>query len=143
MNSLPLTLLTHLTIFDASKWPIDLFLTCVNNALPDLQVLEVRGGDSLVESDSIAFPSDSKLRELYVSGTTCTFVDLSACISLVSLGIIIPGGHEAPAMYLPTTLQKLYLHNVLRQNVDTDWLRLCSLTYLFDLPQSGGSFSDK
>ena len=130
MNRLPLTLLTHLTIFDAHKWPIAFFLNGKNNALPNLQVLEVSFA-SLVSSDmdGITFPADSKLKELYVSGTTCSFVDLSACISLVSLGII-HRGHEAPAMYLPTTLQKLYLHNVLRQDVVTDWLCLCSLTFL-------------
>ena len=130
--------MTHLTIVDAHKWPVALFLAG-KNPLPNLEFLAVSFA-SLVSSDmdGIIFSADSQLRELYISGTTCTFVDLSTCSSLVSLGII-HRGHEAPTIDLPTSLQKLYLHNVLRQDSHEVLVTLSNLTHL----QLGGRTTTK
>ena len=115
VQNLPLVAVTHLTIFDAHKWPVALFFDGKGATLPNLQFLDVSFA-SLVSSDmdGISFTAESNLRELYIAGTSCTSVDLAACTSLTSLGII-HRGHEMPSVALPISLQRLYLHNVLRR----------------------------
>ena len=130
VQTLPLKALTHLTIHDAHKWPIALFFDANSATLPNLQFLDVSFA-SLVSSDmdGISFSSDSNLRELYIAGTSCTSVDLADCSALTSLGIT-HRGHEMPSVSLPTSLKKLYLHNVLREGTNADLASLSDLQYL-------------
>ena len=130
VQTLPLKVLTHLTIHDAHKWPIALFFDANSATLPNLQFLDVSFA-SLVSSDmdGISFGSDSNLRELYIAGTSCTSVDLADCSALTSLGIT-HRGHETPSVSLPTSLKKLYLHNVLREGTNADLASLSDLQYL-------------
>ena len=105
---LPLTFLKHLTIADAQKWPAALY------TLPNLEFLDMSHARALesIDMNGVTLSADSHLRELYTSDTACTSVMLSACSSLVSAGIK-HRGREAPLIDLPTSLQKLYLLNVL------------------------------
>ncbi len=130
VQTLPLKVLTHLTIRDAHKWPIALFFDANSATLPNLQFLDVSFA-SLVSSDmdGISFSSDSNLCELYIAGTSCTSVDLADCSALTSLGIT-HRGHEMPSVSLPTSLKKLYLHNVLREGTNADLASLSDLQYL-------------
>jgi hypothetical protein len=130
VQTLPLKVLTHLTVHDAHKWPMALFFDANSATLPNLQFLDVYFA-SLVSSDmdGINFSSDSNLRELYIAGTSCTSVDLADCSALTSLGIT-HRGHEMPYVSLPTSLKKLYLHNVLREGTNADLASLSDLQYL-------------
>ena len=130
VQTLPLKALTHLTIHDAHKWPVALFFDANSATLPNLQFLDVSFA-SLVSSDmdGISFSSDSILRELYIAGTSCTSVDLAECSVLTSLGIT-HRGHEMPSVSLPTSLKKLYLHNVLREGTNANLASLSDLQYL-------------
>ena len=130
VQTLPLKALTHLTIFDAHKWPMALFFDSNSATLPNLQFLDVAFA-SLVSSDmdAITFAFPSNLRELYIAGTSCTSIDLADCNVLTSLGVT-HRGHEMPSVHLPTSLKKLYLHNVLRAGTNADLASLSDLQYL-------------
>ena len=88
------------------------------------------------DNDGISIPASSSLQELYISGTSCAFVDAAAC-SLTSFGIIHKG--PWPLLTLPASLEKLYLYNALAADAGTMLSCLSDLRYL----QLGGRAASK
>lgn len=133
INTLPVTVaLTHLTIHSPSPW----FLGYSGQALPNLVYLNM--AFVMSSGKCITFPVGSKIQELYIGSTSCDTVDLAECTSLTSIGIIHIGP-ELPALGLPSSLQRLCLHNVLRAGT---YLHLCLLNNLKYL-KVGGRASTK
>ena len=123
IDNLPMiAALTHLTIHSVSPW----FLDSSEQALPNLLYLNMAYVVS--SGKGISFPVGSKIRELYIGCTSCDTVDLAECTSLTSVGIIHIGP-ELPGLGLPSSLERLCLHNVL--GADTCTLsQLCLLNNL-------------
>lgn len=130
LQTLPLLALTHLTILHAHFWPVPLFLSSHSKTLPHLLFLDISIAPTVTHfSTFISFPEGYNLQAFYLSGACCASVDFAACTTLTSLGIIHKG-HELEALNLPTSLERLYLHNVLKADIDPQFCRLINLSYL-------------
>ena len=130
LQTLPMLALTHLTISEAHAWPLPLFLDSRSEALPHLLYFDVSIASAVtLNPTKITFPEGCSLQEIYLSGISCASVDFAACTALTSLGII-HRGHQFPALDLPTSLERLYLHNALKADADPQLHRLTNLLYL-------------
>ena len=130
IETLPTTALTHLTIQNAHVWPLPLLLDSKGQALPNLVYLDISFASLVSTCLYISFPVGFKVRELYIAGASYDTVDLAECTSLTSLGIIHKG-HELPSLVaLPTSLERLCLHNVWKADIYPELGLLSNLEYL-------------
>ena len=136
-DTLPMTALTHLTIQNAHVWPLPLFLDSKGQALPNLLYLDISFASLVSSCHHISFPVGSKVQELYIAGTRFDMVDLEECTSLTSLGVI-QAGFELPShVALPTSLEKLCLHNVLKAEIEPQDSELHLMTNMVSLKVGG------
>lgn len=138
LDSLPLTALSHLTLWDAPEGVFPWVLpekciegfNCGGQCMPNLCYLDIRlSSKTTCLGHDVSLLVGSKVRELYVAGTSCQNVDLAHCTSLTSLGIM-HRGRTLPGLGLPTGLQRLCLHNVLEADSACDLGFLNNLEYL-------------
>ena len=130
LQTMPLFAITHLTISDSLHWPLGLVFNPKAAALPNLLFLDVFFSPVVTFGmDRIRIPAGSRLQELYVGGTSCAFADFTACTMLTSLGIT-HRGLVLPILDLPASLERLYLHNVLKADTDPQLCCLSKLTFL-------------
>lgn len=129
INTLPMTALTRLTIQTAHVWPLPLLLDSKGQALPNLLYLDISFASLVSTSRAISFPVGSKLQELYLAGTSCDDIYLADCTSLTSLGVL-HRGFVLQHLHLPTSLERLYIHNVLKAYMNPCLSLLTNLKYI-------------
>lgn len=138
LDTLPLTALTHLTLWNAHEWVLPWFLakkaiegvTCDGQRVPNLHYLNIRLSSKTAGlGHDVSLPVGSKVRELYVARTSCQNVDLAHCTRFTSLGIM-HGGCKLPGLGLRVCLQRLCLHNVLKADSARHLGHLNNLEYL-------------
>lgn len=136
-DTLPMTALTHLKIQNAHLWPMHLFLNYKRQGLPNLLYLNISFASLVSSCHHISFPKGSKVQELYIAGTHFNVVDLEECTGLTSLGIIQAGSELPGLVALPTSLQRLCLHNVLKAKAETKNPELHLMTNMVYLKVGG------
>ena len=128
INTLPATALTHLTVQYDRKWLLAWSLDF--ERLPNLLFLDIELLSYQSASQDIRFPAGLELQELYIKGTQCAVVDLVGCTNLTSFGITCVSGYAMQELGLPTSLERLWLHHVLREGSQPDLRLLTNLEHL-------------
>ena len=118
--------LTHLTLSHALVCPLPLFSDSNGQALPNLLYLNISFLYSAPSSTVIRLPLGSKVQEIYIAGPSCDHIDFAGCTSLTSLGIMY-SGREFSSLGLPTSLERLCLHNMLKVVTDPRFSHLNNL----------------
>ena len=128
MHTLPVAALTHLTIQYGRQWLLAWSLDF--EVLPNLLYLDITLQSHQSADQNISFPASCKLQELYIRGTQCAIVDLAECTNLTSLGIMYEAKYTLQDLWLPTSLARLCLYNVLREGSHPELRLLTNLEHL-------------